>query len=287
MFATEMVAFAFQGARPIRWGIQLKFSEKGTEKSVNDIEIRDVEGILRSARFSSQKVQGYMLITNRRVVQNVVERLRGIDNQTEFHATYIDGYQLSQYLSEQPKLLNEYFSNRFEEIERLASEQAQDRVEQESNEAPPLPLPTVGESSKSEWCGNDLSGRFESDEGILELFHDTINHTVQGRYQYQTEEFSGEFNGEIFGSIIKYEFYWPKHGYSGVGFWFISPDGNRLEGLWFQGVSLEYLTFDDMVTSGHRRSHTRSLSENRHVKGFDTRGIVKSKRLLAFQQSCA
>ena len=44
IFATELVPFAMQGRTPFRWAIQCKFSENGNESSVNDREIRDVEG---------------------------------------------------------------------------------------------------------------------------------------------------------------------------------------------------------------------------------------------------
>ena len=80
LFATELVPYTIQGRVPFRWAIQCKFSEKGTAKAVNDSEIKDVEGILRSERYSAQDARGYMFVTNRRLVQNVIERLRGIND---------------------------------------------------------------------------------------------------------------------------------------------------------------------------------------------------------------
>src|SRR4051812_11026473 len=77
LFATELVSFAISGSQPFRWGIQCKFSTSGRQRAVNDRDIRDVEGTLRSERFYAQHLRGYMLITNRRVSQNVIERLAG------------------------------------------------------------------------------------------------------------------------------------------------------------------------------------------------------------------
>ncbi len=154
-----------------------------------------------------------MLITNRRVSQNVVERLRGVDRQSGFHATYIEGDRLSQYLAEQPKLLDEYFSKRLEEIEKLAREQAEEMAAEQSLYAKSdTERPAAFGSMTSEWSGTDLSGTFASTEGILELSHDTATDTVEG---------------------------------------------NNLEGLWFEGLDLEHITFHDMITFGNRRSHRR------------------------------
>src|SRR2546425_12726370 len=79
LFATELVPFTVQGRIPFRWAIQCKFSRKGVNESVNDAEVRDIEGILRSERYQAQELRGYLLVTNRKVTQNVIERLRGTD----------------------------------------------------------------------------------------------------------------------------------------------------------------------------------------------------------------
>jgi hypothetical protein len=79
IIATELVSMTFQGARPFRWGIQCKFSNPGGRRAVTESEIRDVEGVLRSSRYQNHGLLGYMVITNRRVSQNVAERLLGID----------------------------------------------------------------------------------------------------------------------------------------------------------------------------------------------------------------
>ncbi len=73
LISTELIPFAVQGSQPFRWGIQCKFSTTGNKKSVNDGEIRDIEGILRSDRYSTHSLRGYMVITNRRITQNVIE----------------------------------------------------------------------------------------------------------------------------------------------------------------------------------------------------------------------
>ena len=109
LIATELVPFAIQGAQPFRWGIQCKFSKTSIEKSVNDSEIRDVTGILNSDRYSVHDLRGYMVITNRKIVQNVMERLRGINRTTAFRTAYIDGVQLQNRLAEFPDLIEKYF----------------------------------------------------------------------------------------------------------------------------------------------------------------------------------
>jgi hypothetical protein len=109
LFATELLPYTIQGRIPFRWAIQCKFSVKGTTTSVNDSEIKDVEGILRSERYATQDARGYMLVTNRRIVQNVIERLRGIDRKSQFRTTRIDGSHLEALLSAQPQLLKKVF----------------------------------------------------------------------------------------------------------------------------------------------------------------------------------
>jgi len=110
LIATELLSFGLAGPRAFRWGIQCKFSVTGTRSSVTDSDVRDVEGILRADRFAGQELRGYMLVTNRKIAQNVVERLRGIDRRAIFRATWIDGAQFQELLSECPPLLHKYFS---------------------------------------------------------------------------------------------------------------------------------------------------------------------------------
>ena len=111
LFATELLPFAIQGRTPFRWAIQCKFSVKADEASVSDHEIRDVEGILRSERYHAQTPRGYMLVTNRRIVQNVIERLRGIDRSSPFRTARIDKSQFESLLSEYPEIVERYFGD--------------------------------------------------------------------------------------------------------------------------------------------------------------------------------
>jgi hypothetical protein len=62
LFATELSPFTVQGRTPFRWAIQCKFSINGLAASVNDSEVRDVAGILRSDRYEVQEPRGYMLV---------------------------------------------------------------------------------------------------------------------------------------------------------------------------------------------------------------------------------
>jgi len=112
LFATELLPFTIQGRIPFRWAIQCKFSVRGVAASVNDSEVRDVEGILRSERYQAQESRGYMLVTNRRIVQNVVERLRGIDRKSQFRTARIDGPHLESLLSEHPELAERYLGEK-------------------------------------------------------------------------------------------------------------------------------------------------------------------------------
>lgn len=111
LFATELVPFAIQGRTPFRWAIQCKFSKKAGQASVNDNEVRDVEGILRSERYQGQAPRGYMLVTNRHIVQNVIERLRGIDRNSSFRTARLDYSQLVSLLLEHPEIIDRYFSH--------------------------------------------------------------------------------------------------------------------------------------------------------------------------------
>jgi hypothetical protein len=109
LFATELLPFTVQGRTPFRWAIQCKFSSDPKNKSVNDREVQDVEGILRSDRYSSQNARGYLLVTNRQIVQNVVERLRGIDRQSQYRTARLDGGQLESMLADHPEIGQRYF----------------------------------------------------------------------------------------------------------------------------------------------------------------------------------
>ena len=109
LLASELVSFAFQGQRPFRWGIQCKFSVAGKHRAVTDRDVSDVEGILRSDRYVQHALRGYLLMTNRRVAQNVVERLQGIDRQSQFRATYTTGEDFEQMLINRPHLVDKYF----------------------------------------------------------------------------------------------------------------------------------------------------------------------------------
>lgn len=111
LFATELLPFALKGRSPFRWAIQCKFSEKGARASVNDREIQDVEGILRSERYLSQAPQGYALVTNRKIVQNVVERLRGIDRNSSYRTARVDNAEIVRILGDHPKLASRYFGS--------------------------------------------------------------------------------------------------------------------------------------------------------------------------------
>lgn len=112
IFATELVPFTFQGRIPFRWAIQCKYSAAGQRGSVNDREVRDVEGLLRSDRCQGQDPRGYLLITNRKIVQNVVERLTGIDRRSQFRTARVDGAELEKLLANHAEITDFYFAEK-------------------------------------------------------------------------------------------------------------------------------------------------------------------------------
>ncbi len=109
LFATELVPFAVPGRIPFRWAVQCKFSKKGNRASVREAEVRDIEGLLRSDRNQAQRLQGYLLISNRRISNNVVERLRGIDRSSHFKTAIIDGAGIEDLLKQHDVLVDRYF----------------------------------------------------------------------------------------------------------------------------------------------------------------------------------
>lgn len=110
LFASQPMQFGFDDPRPFKWAVQCKFS-RSTRRAVNDAEIKDVEGVLRSSRYQVEKPKGYLVITNRRISQNVVERLRGVNDQTEFRTCALDGTRLSLLLQSNDSLFRRYFSS--------------------------------------------------------------------------------------------------------------------------------------------------------------------------------
>lgn len=108
LISSERVVFGFNDPQPFKWGVQCKFSWS-PRKAVNDTEVRDVMGILLSSRYQAEKLNGYMLVTNRRVSQNVVERLRGINDQTSFRTCVVDGTDLSLRLQSEGNVACKYF----------------------------------------------------------------------------------------------------------------------------------------------------------------------------------
>jgi len=121
LFATELVSLGIQDQQPFRWGIQCKFSIGGKRRSVSEAEIRDVEGILRSDGYLSQDLCGYMLVTNRRIAQNVLERLRGIDRRSPFRTSAIDGTQLELLLADRQDLTERYFDRLQAKLSQLGA----------------------------------------------------------------------------------------------------------------------------------------------------------------------
>lgn len=121
LLATELVHFAVPGPQPFRWGVQCKFSTSGEQRAVSDNDVKDVEGVLRSDRFHAQDLRGYMLITNRRVSQNVVERLAGINRRSHFRTCYIDGTRLQHLLSDNSIITEKYFNEGKQAVRNLGA----------------------------------------------------------------------------------------------------------------------------------------------------------------------
>lgn len=107
LFATQTISLGFD-SQPFTWAVQCKFS-KEPRKAVNDSEVKDVEGVLRSSRNQTLRPKGYMLLTNRLISQNVIERLRGIDDQSDFRTSALDGTRLTSLINADLKLFTKYF----------------------------------------------------------------------------------------------------------------------------------------------------------------------------------
>ena len=120
LFATQTISFAFD-TQPFTWAVQCKFSKK-PKKAVSDSEIRDVEGILRSSRYQVLKPKGYMLVTNRHITQNVIERLRGINDQTRFRTCSVDGMRLTSLVHAHNELLSKYFAEPVKDLPKSISD---------------------------------------------------------------------------------------------------------------------------------------------------------------------
>jgi hypothetical protein len=257
LFATELVNFAFQGSRPLRWGIQCKFSFDPGRQAVKPDEVQDVEGILRSDRYASQKPQGYLLITNKRVSQNVVERLQGLDRSSSFRASYLDGDQLLLHLHEQPELLDDYFGSRLQQIEAMAAEQLRDRLG-EATGAAEFRYVRPDEAGIDSWEEvSDISGTYAFTEGVLELTHSTTSGEVEGRYQWHSDDFVGRLEGNLRRGVLQFRYRWLDGAHEGSGYMLISPDAERLEGMWLPNVDLESLAVEDLLAYGNRWSLRR------------------------------
>ncbi|GEM_PF-5101514 len=121
LFATQFVYLGFEEYTSFRWAIQSKFSLKPGRRSVSDSDVKDVEGILRSKRYSAENLRGYLLVTNRRVSQNVYERLRGIDSRSQYRTSVLEGPKLELLLEGKSALIDRYFGNTEREISGLGA----------------------------------------------------------------------------------------------------------------------------------------------------------------------
>lgn len=108
LLATQRLSFGFNDAQEFKWAVQCKFS-KSTRRALSDREIKDIEGVLRSSRYAAEKLNGYMIITNRRIGQTVVERLRGINDGTEFRTSALDGGRMNVMLQAHEEIVERYF----------------------------------------------------------------------------------------------------------------------------------------------------------------------------------
>jgi hypothetical protein len=109
ILATELVPFTFGGRRPLRWAIQCKFSVHAEKSSLRSEEFGDMDTVFRSERLSGHNLRGYMLVTNRRVTQNVIGLLQ--DTACRFgHRTMIIGANdLSNLLGAHSSIADLYF----------------------------------------------------------------------------------------------------------------------------------------------------------------------------------
>jgi len=68
---------------------------------------------------------------------------------------------------------------------------------------------------------------------------------IEGRYQFDTEEFIGRLTGTLEGDIIKFSYYWIDGKHQGSGIFHVSSDGQYLEGNYFQSIEIDNLSMQD------------------------------------------
>jgi hypothetical protein len=259
LIATELITSHFQGPRPLKWGIQCKFSKAGQRSCVGNRQIGDVVGVLCSERNLVHKLNGYLLIANQRISHTLVERLRGLDRTTGYRVDCVHGEQLENHLNGNPDILGTYMSRVVAQIEALASESAQERAMELSGTGE---LRFAAGGPRHLDAGRsvlelDISGSYASDTGQLELDHDPITGQLEGRYQWNSDRFVAELAGSLHDGILCYEFQWLQEPTHGCGLYFISASGRRLEGAWLLGGGLQDVSLRDLLDRGQRKSYRR------------------------------
>lgn len=259
ILASEIVTFSLAGSKPLRWGVQCKFSTHPARRQVTAADVHDVEGILRDDRFAGHELAGYMLVTNKRVQENVVRRLRGINQKTEFRTCIMDGQRIESLLAEEPSVAKFYFGQVIAEIERLVQEQVRENSEERMRGKEfRFEIDDLTGAEKSQAFYGDLSGTFDSAEGLLELTHDELSSSITGEYCWHSDQFVADLVGEYRNGILLYEFEWRRRELSGSGFHLVSPDGDHLEGLWFLGQLPREVPLGEVLRLGRRKSYWRT-----------------------------
>ena len=110
IIASQPLVYGFNDVQSFNWGVQCKFS-KSVNRAVNDKEIYNIEAVLRSSRYAFAKLGGYMLMTNRRISQSLIEQLRGINDATQFRTSTVDGIRLTAQLNNHDNIIYKYFVN--------------------------------------------------------------------------------------------------------------------------------------------------------------------------------
>jgi len=109
ILATEVVPFTFGGSRPLRWAVRCKFSSGGEKSILRSGEFQEVESVIRSEHLTRHNLRGYMLVTNRRVSQNVIGLLQETACRFGHRTLVLDASELAKLLGDQRSIFETYF----------------------------------------------------------------------------------------------------------------------------------------------------------------------------------
>jgi hypothetical protein len=109
ILATELVPFTLGGRRPLRWAIRCEFSPNGEKSILRPEEFQEIDSVFRSERLTCHNLRGYMLVTNRRVTQNVIGLLQETACRFGHRTMIIGATELANLLGTHRSIVDNYF----------------------------------------------------------------------------------------------------------------------------------------------------------------------------------